>query len=164
MISVSDLLEKIQAEFNCKKTIFYKRKNELESLGYELEPKRQGRVSFYSDEQFVIISDYLSYINEGGISSEYPPKEQNGIVKNPNNNIQKHEDELDTSPQENEVKRIDEESQLEAARREIMVDYYRTTGKYNIPGLATNIENTREKIHQGKMARELDSIANLIPD
>ncbi|MDE5124306.1 MAG: hypothetical protein O4965_31460, partial [Trichodesmium sp. St19_bin1] len=62
--------------------------------------------------------------------------------------------------QENEAKRVDEESQLEAAKREIMVDYYRTTGKYNIPGLAANIENTREKIHQGKMARKLESIAN----
>ena len=160
MISVSDLLEKIQTEFNCKKTIFYKRKNELESLGYELKPKRQWRVSFYYDEQLVIISNYLSYRNEGEISSEYPPKQQNSIVRNPNNNIQKHEDELDTSPQENEAKRVDEESQLEAAKREIMVDYYRTTGKYNIPGLAANIENTREKIHQGKMARKLESIAN----
>ena len=92
MISVSDLLEKIQTEFNCKKTIFYKIKNELESLGYELKPKRQWRVSFYYDEQFVIRSNYLSYRNEGGISREYPPKQQNSIVKNPNNNIQKHED------------------------------------------------------------------------
>lgn len=41
MISVSDLLEKIRTELNCKKTIFYKIKNELESLGYELKPKRQ---------------------------------------------------------------------------------------------------------------------------
>ena len=41
MISVSDLLEKIQTELNCKKTIFYEIKNELESLGYELKPKRQ---------------------------------------------------------------------------------------------------------------------------
>ena len=164
MISVSDLLEKIQAEFNCKKTIFYKRKGELESLGYELEPKRQGRASFYSEEQLVIISDYLSYINEGGISSEYPPKEQNSIVKNPNNNIQAHEDEIKTSPQENEARRLNEKTQIEAAKQEIMVDYYRTTGNYNIPGLAADIENAKEKIHQVKMARELESIANLIPD
>jgi hypothetical protein len=164
MISVSDLLEKVQAEFNCKKTIFYKRRSELESLGYELKPKRQGRVSFYSDEQLVIISDYLSYINEGGISSEYPAKEQNSIVKNPNNNIQTHEDEVKTSPQENEARRLNEKTQLEAAKHEIMVDYYRTTGNYSIPGLAADIENAKEKIHQGKMARELESIANLIPD
>merc|ERR1712050_740572 len=115
MISVSDLLQKVQTEFNCKKTIFYKRRSELESLGYELEPKRQGRVSFYSDEKLVIISNYLSYINEGGISSEYPAKEQNSIVKNPNNNIQTHEDEIKTSPQENEARRLNEKTQLEAA-------------------------------------------------
>ena len=53
MISVSHLLGKIQVEFNCKKTTFYKRKSELESLGYKLEPQKQGRVSFYSDEQFI---------------------------------------------------------------------------------------------------------------
>ena len=35
---------------------------------------------------------------------------------------------------------------------------------YSIPGLAADIENAKEKIHQGKMARELESIANLIPD
>ena len=45
-----------------------------------------------------------------------------------------------------------------------MVDYYRTTGNYNIPGLAADIENAKEKIHRGKIARELESIANLIPD
>ena len=50
MISVSDLLKKVQTEFNCKKTIFYKIKSELESLGYELQLQRQGRVKFYSDE------------------------------------------------------------------------------------------------------------------
>ena len=164
MISVSGLLKKVQAEFSCKKTIFYKRKSELESLGYKLEPEKQGRASFYSDEQLVIISNYLSYINEGGISSEYPAKEQNSIVKNPNNNIQTHEDEVKTSPQENEARRLNEKTQLEAAKHEIMVDYYRTTGNYNIPGLAADIENAKEKIHQVKMARELESIANLIPD
>ena len=164
MISVSDLLKKVQTEFNCKKTIFYKRKSELESLGYELEPQRKGRASFYSDEQLVIISDYLSYINEGGISSEYPAKEQNGIVKSSNNNIQTHEDEIKTYPQENTARRLNEKTQIEAAKQEIMVDYYRTTGNYNIPGLAADIENAKEKIHQVKMARKLESIANLIPD
>ena len=112
MISVSDLLKKVQTEFNCKKTIFYKRKSELESLGYELEPQRKGRASFYSDEQLVIISDYLSYINQGGISSEYPAKEQNGIVKSSNNNIQTHEDEIKTSPQENTARRLNEKTQI----------------------------------------------------
>jgi hypothetical protein len=33
-----------------------------------------------------------------------------------------------------------------------MVDYYRTTGNYNIPGLAADIENAKEKIHQVKMS------------
>ena len=46
MISVSDLLQKVQTEFNCKKTIFYKRKSELESLGYELEPKEKEEPAF----------------------------------------------------------------------------------------------------------------------
>ena len=36
MIRVSDLLKKIQVKFHCKKTTFYKRRSELESLGYEL--------------------------------------------------------------------------------------------------------------------------------
>ncbi|MDE5082814.1 MAG: hypothetical protein O4805_19635 [Trichodesmium sp. St16_bin2-tuft] len=164
MIRVSDLLKKIQVKFHCKKTTFYKRRSELESLGYKLEPKKQGRVSFYSNEQFIVISDYLSYINEGGIPEEYPTFQPNNIVKSQNNNIQTHEDEINTSPQENETRRVDEKSQLEAAKREIMVDYYRTTGNYSIPGLAADIENAKEKIHQGKMARELESIANLIPD
>ena len=173
MISVSGLLKKVQAEFSCKKTIFYKRKSELESLGYELEPQRKGRASFYSDEQLVIISNYLSYINEGGIPEEYPTFEPNNIVKvednniqtlTEDNNIQTHGDEIKTSPQENKARRLNEKIQIEAAKQEVMVDYYRTTGNYNIPGLAADVENAKEKIHQVKMARELESIANLIPD
>ena len=48
------------------KTLFYQRRNYLTELGYDLEPVKEGRKSFYSEEQIRLLDELDAHIKAHG--------------------------------------------------------------------------------------------------
>ncbi len=163
-LTAAELLTKVEVEFECKRTSLYNRIKDLKDLNYDLEPARNGRESYYSDEQVQVIVQYLSWIGDGKNPDEFPKSEREAIVKQESGDLQNQElTELSLNPVDNFNRRMDEESQLEAARREMLVDVYRVTGNYTIPGLAKEVEEGKEQLHKYRLA-QMRKVSNLIPE
>ena len=62
----------LPARYGIGKTSFYQRRNYLTELGYDLEPLKEGRKSFYSDEQVQILDELDAYIKAQGEMEGFP--------------------------------------------------------------------------------------------
>ena len=162
-LTAAELLVKLDTEFGCKKTSFYNRKKELEDLKYNLEPTKNGRESFYSDEQVQVIVDYLSWIGDGKDSGEFPKSEQESLVRQEPAELDT-EPEIDFSnPARNSSRRLDEKAQVEAANLDMLVTAYRATKNYTVPGLGEQIEQGKEALHKYEVS-QLGNVTSLIPE
>jgi hypothetical protein len=63
----------LPSRYRIGKTSFYQRRNYLTELGYDLEPVKQGRKSFYSDEQVQLLDELDSYIKTHGDMEGFAP-------------------------------------------------------------------------------------------
>ncbi len=57
---------KLPQRYGIGKTYFYKRRDYLRKLGYNLEPLKQGRKSFYTDEQVQLLDSLDAHIKTHG--------------------------------------------------------------------------------------------------
>jgi hypothetical protein len=55
------------------KTQFYQRRDYLIKLGYNMEPTKRGRNSFYSDEQVQLLDNLHDYYRNNGTFDGFPP-------------------------------------------------------------------------------------------
>ncbi|ACB54485.1 hypothetical protein cce_5139 [Crocosphaera subtropica ATCC 51142] len=92
------------------KTQFYQWRNHLKTLGYDMEPQRQGQSSLYSDEQIELFDQFATHIKEHDGFDRFPPatiKEEPPVNSSPNDNppngLVHHQDEqlnLESAPPE----------------------------------------------------------------
>ena len=68
MLQASDVPKAI----GTKRTHFYEVRNHLIELGYDLEPKKKGRVSWYSDEQVDLMKDLQAHYRKTGAYDGFP--------------------------------------------------------------------------------------------
>ena len=64
---------------------------------------------------------------------------------------------------ENSSRRLDQIAQMEAANLEVMTAAYRVTGNYTIPGLANEVQQSKEILHKHKLA-QMGNLMRLVPD
>ena len=62
----------LPARYGIGKTNFYQRRNYLTELGYDLEPVKSGRTSFYRDEQVQILDKLDAHIKAHGGMEGFP--------------------------------------------------------------------------------------------
>ncbi len=68
MLQASDVPKAI----GTKRTHFYEVRNHLISLGYNLEPEKKGRVSWYSDEQVDLMKNLQAHYRKTGAYDGFP--------------------------------------------------------------------------------------------
>ncbi|MGB3511457.1 MAG: hypothetical protein WBA93_19915 [Microcoleaceae cyanobacterium] len=165
-LTAAELLTKVEVEFDCKRTSFYNRMKDLKDLNYDLEPTRNGRESYYSDEQIQVVVDYLSWIASGKNPDEFPKSEREAIIKQEENGhlqVDSQQNLQTFEPSENYNRRLDERAQLEAAKLDLLSDVYRITGNYTLPGLAQEIQEGKEQLHKYHLAK-MGNVSSLIPE
>ena len=62
----------LNSKYEIGKTNFYKRRDYLLKLGYDLQPMKKGRCSFYSDEQVQLLDELDAHIKATGGMEEFP--------------------------------------------------------------------------------------------
>lgn len=62
----------LNSKYEIGKTNFYKRRDYLLKLGYDLQPIKKGRCSFYSDEQVQLLDELDAHIKATGGMEEFP--------------------------------------------------------------------------------------------
>jgi hypothetical protein len=62
----------LNSKYQIGKTNFYKRRDYLLKLGYDLQPIKKGRCSFYSDEQVQLLDELDAHIKATGGMEEFP--------------------------------------------------------------------------------------------
>ncbi|MCT7986466.1 hypothetical protein NG796_24650 [Laspinema sp. A4] len=84
MTPASELIEQY------KKATFYNRREALGELGYDVEPTKEGRNAYYSDEQVELFRAFDEHIKTTGSTEGFPPKAGKLTVA---------EEELDMNPE-----------------------------------------------------------------
>lgn len=59
--------------YNIGKTNFYQRRDLLIQLGYDMQPEKQGRKCFYSEQQIQLFDELDDYISENHTTEGFPP-------------------------------------------------------------------------------------------
>ena len=62
----------LPARYGIGKTLFYQRRNYLISLGYNLEPEKDGNERKYSDEQVQLLDELDKYVRDNGGMEGFP--------------------------------------------------------------------------------------------
>ena len=67
------LASKLPERYGIGKSLFYQRRSYLKSLGYNLEPEKDGNRRKYSDEQIKLLDELDRYILQNGGMEGFPP-------------------------------------------------------------------------------------------
>jgi hypothetical protein len=133
------------------KTQFYERRNYLIQLGYDMEPCKQGRNSFYSDEQISKFDALHAHFRQYDTFEGFPPaisqgseshlaadtnsvsdRDETELIHQPgqpsaNESVETEEILIDTNPlediQESNFRRLDEAAQFAAAQNLVALNY-----------------------------------------
>ena len=67
------IASKLPQRYGIGKTYFYQRRSYLKSLGYDLEPEKDGSRRKYTDSQVKLLDELDSYISSNGGMEGFPP-------------------------------------------------------------------------------------------
>lgn len=133
--------------YDIGKTQFYQWRNHLKTLGYDMEPTKQGQSSLYSDEQIELFDHFAAHIKEHDGFDRFPPATieeeppvNSSINDNPPNGLVHHQDEqldlesahpeeiyVDSNPlediRENNLNLVDTAAQHTAAETITTIDH-----------------------------------------
>ena len=67
------IASKLPERYGIGKSLFYQRRSYLKSLGYNVEPEKDGNRRKYSDEQIKLLDELDRYILQNGGMEGFPP-------------------------------------------------------------------------------------------
>lgn len=170
--------------YDIGKTQFYQWRNHLKTLGYDMEPSKQGQSSLYSDEQIELFDQFATHIKEHDGFDRFPPattEEEPPVNSSPNdhpaNGLVHHQNEqvnlesappeeiyVDTNPlediREQHLDLVDTAAQHLAADTLTTLNYltsdYLKYRDFSIPELTEQV-NQSEQVRQRSLTNLMDS-------
>ncbi|MGB5594549.1 MAG: hypothetical protein WBM62_11025 [Crocosphaera sp.] len=170
--------------YDIGKTQFYQWRNHLKTLGYDMEPNRNGQSSLYSDEQIELFDQFAAHIKAHDGFDRFPPATReaeppvnSSLNDNPPNGLVHHQDEqvniesappeeiyVDANPlediKEHHLNLVDTAAQHIAAETITTFNYltadYLKHRDFSITGLAEQV-NQSEQIRQRSLTNLMES-------
>ncbi len=113
------IASKLPQRYGIGKTYFYQRRSYLKSLGYDLEPEKDGSRRKYTDPQVKLLDELDNYISSNGGMEGFPPANDSST---PHPEPQPANDSSATNPEPKPAQETDNEiivTKLGELRREL---------------------------------------------
>lgn len=174
----------LPSRYNIGKTRFYDWRNHLQTLGYNMEPIKKGRISWYSDEQIELLDQLSQHMKahqgfegfppaviepESPVSNSNENNHSNGLVHHQGEpyNIESDDTEeiyVDTNPlediRENNLNLVDTAAQHIAAETLTTLNYltadYLKHRDFTVAGLSEQVEQS-EQVRKRSLTNLMDS-------